>query len=67
MNIKVVWKLKQNFVVFGYIFVQLKIALFSELVQELSNSMSRGGRIHAYVAAFQGTLCPLVPAPPFWH
>ena len=35
-------------------------------VQELSNRMSRGGRIHAYVAAFRGTLCPLVPAPPFW-
>ena len=35
-------------------------------VQELSNRMSRGGRIHAYVAAFRGTLCPLVPALPFW-
>ena len=67
MNIKVVWKLKNKISLFSAIFfVQLKIALFSELVQELSNSMSRGGRIHAYVAAFRGTLCPLVPAPPFW-
>ena len=61
-------EIKTKFRCFLAIFlVQLKIALFSELVQEPSNSMSRGGRIHAYVAAFRGTLCPLVPAPPFWH
>ena len=29
--------------------------------------MSRGGRINAYVAAFRGSLCPPVPAPPLWQ